>query len=449
MNEIQGSVRGLAVLATAAAVAAAFTGCGGGGTGVSSESAAPPAAAEKGLPVPLVSYGANAVATWNEVGAATILLPPSETGTPEERRPTYDLDLATLNVAMYDAVVAITRSYRPVRATVPVTPGQPDLPQASAVHGAAYAVLSRLFPSRSAVYQSTYDQAMAGADAQALAAAALGAEVARQVLDWRADDGRWTPVPPYVPGTLPGEFRGVNPINQTRPHVRPFVMASAGQFRPDGPPALHSAEYAAEVDEVQRMAGTTSTERTAEQTTNARFFTEAPSTYATRNFARFATSQPTLVENARLMAALWVGQSDALTGCFEAKYHFDRWRPTSAIRLADTDGNPATVADAGWTPFVATPNHPEYPGAHSCSTGALAEVVQQVFGTRRVHFTFDSTVTGTAQSFDSVDAIARAVQLARIHGGMHFRSATVQGDVLGMKVGKLVMREHFAPAGKP
>lgn len=430
---------------------ALLTACGGGG----SDSAVPALQSESvdatssKPPQTVVSYGPNAVATWNDVGAATILLPPSPTGTPEERQPTYDLDLATLNIAIYDALVAITRSYQPFHASVPITPGQSDLPQASAVHGAAYAVLTRLFPSRSSVYKSTYDQAMAGADAQAIIAAQLGADIATQVLDWRANDGRWTPVSPYVPGTLPGEFRGVNPINQTRPYVRPFAMVRADQFRPDGPPALSSTDYAADVDEVQRMAGTNSTERSQDQSANARFFTDPPPTYSTRNYGRFATSQPTLVQNARLMAALWVGQSDALTGCFEAKYHFNRWRPTSAIRLADTDDNPATVADPSWTPFVATPNHPEYPAAHSCSAGALAEVLQQVFGTRQLQFTLDSKVTGTQQTFDSVDALAKAVQAARIHGGMHFRKSTVDGEVLGTKVGKLLMREHFNSTDRP
>jgi hypothetical protein len=393
------------------------------------------------------SAGQNVIAVWDQLGAKTINQP-AEGGTPEEQRPAFDLDMATLHVAIYDALVAITRAYQPLYVNAPDAPGQASLPQDFAVHGAAYTVLSSLYPHRAAFFAGTYDGALAGASSTALQSAQLGADVARQVLAKRANDGRWSTVTRSVPGTSPGAFRGVDPVNQWRPYVRPFVVANASQFRSPPPLALDSAEYAADMNETQAMGSMKSTMRTAAQTENARFYSEDPSQFMTRNLRQFASSQPTLVEDARVMALLYVSLADALTTCFESKYHYYQWRPTSAIRLADTDGNPATVADPTWTPLLPTPNFPEYPAAHSCGVGgAVAQVLRRVYGTHRVHFSFDSTVTGSTQAFDSVEAMEENVQLARIHGGMHFRSATVRGRELGAEVADRVMREHFGSLG--
>jgi hypothetical protein len=230
--------------------------------------------------------------------------------------------------------------------------------------------------------------------------------------------------------------------------MRPFTLQSASQFRADGPPPLTSVEYAADVNETKALGAANSTVRTPEQTEIARFHTEPPPVFWTRNLRIFATAERSIAENARSLAALWTAQADVSIACFESKYHFDSWRPFSAIQLADTDGNAATEADPSWTPVVPTPNHPEYPAAHSCVTGAMAEVLQQVFGTKKLAFDWSSSVTGTTHHFDSTDAIGKEVQLARIAGGMHFRTATVHGEVLGMKVGKWILKDHFQPAAR-
>jgi hypothetical protein len=131
--------------------------------------------------------------------------------------------------------------------------------------------------------------------------------------------------------------------------------------------------------------------------------------------------------------------------CFETEYHYNYWRPTSAIRLADIDGNPATEADAGWTPFVPTPNHPEYPAAHGCDDGATAEVVRSFYGTKKVRFTFDSTVTGTTHVYESTDGLVHDVRNGRVWGGMHFRNSVVVGSELGKDVAKWVAKNYFRP----
>ena len=149
--------------------------------------------------------------------------------------------------------------------------------------------------------------------------------------------------------------------------------------------------------------------------------------------------------NARLMALVWVAQADAINTCFESKYFYDRWRPTSAITLADTDGNADTAKDAAWTPVVATPNHPEYPAAHGCTTGALAAVLREFFGTNQVAYSFSSTVTSSVHAFNTPDEMTAESQVARIYGGMHFRTSNVQGGVLGGKAGEWVAKNYFRP----
>jgi hypothetical protein len=152
-----------------------------------------------------------------------------------------------------------------------------------------------------------------------------------------------------------------------------------------------------------------------------------------------------VADHARLMAMVWVTQADASNACFESKYHYEAWRPSSAITLADTDGNDATVADPGWTPVVATPNHPEYPAAHSCVAGAMAEVLRRYYDTAEVTYDFTSTVTGTTRHYTTTSSLVAEIQIARIAGGMHFRAATVDGAALGKNVATWVLARSFQP----
>jgi hypothetical protein len=358
--------------------------------------------------------GANAVSLWGERGAATVNQPPSPTGTPEERRPIYQLDLATMHLAIHDAVAAA-----------------PAASQEAAAHAAGYAVLKGLFPQRAAQYQAAYDAAVAALPAgpakdQGLA---IGADRAARVLAQRVNDGRWAEVTPAVPGTAPGAFRGANPINQTLSRVKPFALDSVAQFRSALPPALDSAAMAADVNET-RTRGGEGTPASAREVEDARFHTMPPPLFWTRNLNRFARSQATLADNARLMALLWVTHADVLSACFETKYHYYRWRPMSVI---------ATI-DPVWKPRVPTPNHPEYPAAHGCTTAAMAENLAGFFGTRKVTFAFDSTVTNTTHEWATVDAAVAEVSEARIVGGMHFRASNLAGEKLGVDVARHVAR---------
>jgi len=419
--------RKMSVVCAALVGAAALLGCGGG---------------DDDTPVTITIAGPNAVTQWNEIAATTINLPPATTGTAEEQRPNISVDLATVQVAVYDAVMAIAGTHRPFAIT-PTAPAAGASPEA-AVAAAAYGVLSGLFPSRGAAYQSAYDAYLAtlpDGKAKTLGLA-VGAEVAAGILALRAADGRMVTLAPYVAGAAPGQFRGTNPVGRPNPFIKPFVLTSNAQFRAPGPPALTSTAYAADVNETKALGSATSTTRTAEQTETARFHTEPPPNFWPRNMRNFAMTARSLPEQARLMAMIWVAQADAGNACFESKYFYQSWRPASAIVL-DGDGNAATVADPAWAPVVPTPNHPEYPAAHSCGSAAMAEVLRSYYGTADVTFDMTSMVTGSSHHFTTTTALVDEVQIARIAGGMHFRSATVDGAALGKSVGAWVAANAF------
>jgi hypothetical protein len=399
--------------------------------------------------VVLSPTSSNVVAYWHDVGAATVNATAALATTPEEQRPTFQTDLATMHLAIYDAVSAIDGRFKPF-AIKPVAQASGASMDAAA-SAAAYGVLKALFPNRTDQYQAAYDSFIATIEpgqAKSLGLA-LGAEVAAGIVARRANDGRSVVLAAYVPGTAPGKFRGLNPVSRYVPSIKPFVLTSIAQFRPAPPPALDSATYATDFNEIKAFGGTVSAVRTAEQLEMARFYTEAPPTILTRNFGKFARTTKDVGNAARLMAIIYTGYSDAINACFEAKYFYEAWRPLSAIPLADTDNNPATTADPTWTPVVPSPNHPEYPAAHSCTAGVLGELLRLYYGTDKVTYSFDSTATGTTRTYTTTEAFTEESKVARIYGGMHFRYSTFAGAALGKQVANWTMQNAFGPVGQP
>jgi hypothetical protein len=402
-----------------------------------------------GVVAPLTA-GADVIALFDEVADVTVT-PPGITYpavTPAELRTVYFNDMATVHVAMYDAVVAIRGEYEPfhVEATLPAAGASVN----AAVATSACDVLRGLFPNRGPQYEPTCQAYLASlpegtAKARGIA---IGNEIAVGTLAARANDGRSTTVT-YTPGSDPGDFRGVNPALPFMPFVRPFGLTSASQFRAEGPPDLTSYDYAKDLNEVEVLGSASSVVRTAAQTDLARFHTEPPPRFWTRNLRRFATDGRSVLEHARLMALLWVAQADALTACFDSKYHFDFWRPLSAIPLADTDGNPGTEPDLAWAPVVPTPNHPEYPAAHACNAGAVGTALQRYYGSKRVNFSVDSAVAGLVEPvrhYRNVDDFVLDLKTARIYGGMHYRNSVNDGATLGARVANYIARNYFKRA---
>jgi len=299
------------------AFAALLAACGGGANDAASTAVAL-GAGPSGRTI-AITPGSDVIAYWSQIAADTVNIPAAATGTPEERRPIYNIDLATVHVAMFDAVNAIDGSYRRFAAQPTTATAGASLEAAAAA--AAYHTLKGLFPNRTTQYEAAYVSYVAAildGDAKTRGLQ-IGQEVATQIVALRADDGRFTPVT-YTPTSLPGRFRGTNPVNTFLPFVRPFTLQSASQFRADGPPPLTSAEYAADVNETKAMGAANSTIRTAEQTEIARFHTEPPPRFWPRNLRIFATADRGIAENARTLAALWTAQADALITCFESKY---------------------------------------------------------------------------------------------------------------------------------
>lgn len=204
-----------------------------------------------------------------------------------------------------------------------------------------------------------------------------------------------------------------------------------------------SAAYAADFNEITAMGGAVSTSRTPAQFDVVRFHSEPPQVYLSRNFGKFARTTDNAADAARLMATIWVGFADAIDACFEAKYFYQAWRPQSAVPLADSATNPATAPDPAWRPSAPTPNHPEYPAAHSCTAGAPGEVLRRYYGTDQVRYTFDSKVTGTTRTYATTDALTEESLWARVHGGMHLRYSTTAGALLGKQAAGLVLDHHF------
>ena len=227
--------------------------------------------------------------------------------------------------------------------------------------------------------------------------------------------------------------------------MRPFSLDSADQFRPGGPPALDSKKWARDYNEVKEIGSSTSTTRTPEQTLAARFWAEPPVQQARGALRKLVLDHQLDVGDAsRFMAMVSVTYADALIACFDAKYHYAFWRPITAIRAGHTDGNEATVGDPTWaTLLAATPNHPEYPSAHSCVTPAGGLVVARFLGTPKIDFTVPSLTGLGDRYFPRAEDLEYEVSNARIWGGIHFRSAVEDGVEIGKKTAHQVLAHHF------
>jgi hypothetical protein len=343
--------------------------------------------------------------------------------------------MGIVHVAIYDAAVAIEGGYKPYAIALTAPAGTSP---AAAIAAAAHDTLIGLQP---ALGLNPAQQAILDGDYAAYLAAipdgtaktngiAIGAQVAAAVLALRANDGRDnnpTVADLHPPAPGPGVWQPdpTRPVLGLRlPGIRPLALKSASQFRPDGPNSLTSTEYAEDFNQVKQLGRFDSTARTADQTTQALFWTDHDSRQWNDGLLRLAAARGLdLVQTARMLAMAHVAGGDAIIACFDAKYHYWFWRPYQAIPQADTDGNPATLADPTWQPLRTTPNHPEYPSAHACHSTAVATALDAFFGTDKVHFSLDSRVTGTTRDYDSFQDAVKDVNSARVLVGFHFRNS--------------------------
>ena len=357
---------------------------------------------------------------------------------------------AYVAIAVYDSVMAVKGGYEPFAVDADAPAGASA---EAAVAAAAHRILVHYLPAQAAIVDPAYAASLATIpDGQAETdGVATGEKVAARLIARRADDGfrasvTYTPPNPPIPGVwLPTVPPPATPVGPYLGLMRPFSLDSADQFRPGGPPALASKRWAREYNEVKEIGSSTSTTRTAEQTLAARFWAEPPVQQAHGSFRKFVLDhQLDIVDAARFMAMVSVTYADALIACFEAKYRYTFWRPITAIRAGDTDGNAATVGDPAWTPVLpGTPNHPEYPSAHSCVTPAAGRVIARFLGTKQIDFTIPSLTGLGDRHYDRASDLENEVGNARIWGGIHYRSAVEDGIAISKKVTNQVLAHHF------
>jgi hypothetical protein len=385
---------------------------------------------------------ADVASDWNQTAESIIVSKGAQGG----------VYYALVHIAIYDAVNAIDGKYS-VFAVKPNSTVN-GASQEAAAAAAAYRVLLGVWPDQQAVLDDAYAQSLAkiSDSTSRNLGIAVGEEVAAKWLALRANDGREADVP-YVFGPPdPGVYQHTNPgppspITPWMAKMQPFALTSPSQFRAPGPPALTSQAYADDFALTKAVGSATSTQRTAEQTEIALFHTESPNTIWSRNF-RDISAQKNLgiTQNARFFAMMSVAVADGAIACWDSKYHFNFWRPITAIAAADTDGNPLTEADPTWTPLAATPPHPEYPAAHGCVSGAVAKAMTRFFGKSQVNVTFTSTVPDTVPHvYGDINVLIEEVKMARVYGGMHFLTSTKDGAQMGAQVGDWIVQNYFLP----
>jgi len=348
--------------------------------------------------------------------------------------------MALAHTAAYEAANAITRRY-PGGNRIRLE-AKSDASVDAAIGAAHCAVLGRLLPTQQAAIDAARKAALGkiGDGAAKEAGIAAGQQAAALVLAVRDDDGAGAPEA-YRPTTTAGAYVPTTiPATTMWPQRKPWLLASASQFRPGAPPALTSERWARDYNEIKAVGGRASTLRSAEQTEIARFWeTTLPPIY--HGLVRSVAEMPgrDVMRNARLFAAVTQAIDDALIAVFDAKYHYGFWRPITAIRNGDIDGNDATERDASWAPLIDTPMHPEYPCAHCIQAATVGTLLQAELGrTPAPTFTTTSpTATAGPRRWSSVEAFVQEVGNARVYDGVHYRTSTEVAIAMGGRIGAL------------
>lgn len=380
---------------------------------------------------------ADAVTDWNK-RAGDIVVDAGIGPLPAERA------LAMVQAAVYEAVNAITRRY-PV-SDLKLEPAAGASVEA-AVAAANRAVLTQLVPNQTAAIDKAYQAAIAAVSGEAARKYGIeaGEQAAQGILAMRANDGAFDQET-YRPVSGAGVYvPTVIPEAPQWQHRKPWLMTDPAQVRPAPPPALGSERWARDYNEVKALGRFDSQVRTAEQTAIARFWEEVmPPIY--HGIVRSVAMQPgrEITQNARLLAAVTQASDDALIAVFDAKYHYGFWRPFTAIRNGDIDGNGATERDPSWKPFIDTPMHPEYPCAHCIVSAAVGTVLQADIGNNPspVLTTVSKVAGDVSRSWASAGDFMQEVINARIYDGVHYRNSGETGADMGKQVAKLAIGKY-------
>lgn len=394
---------------------------------------------------------ADMVTDWNlnfeRAAKVAAQLPPAESR-----------NAAIVQTAVYDAVNGIVRAYEPYLVAEPAPPGaRVD----AAVAQAAYTTLKALYPAQAATFDAELADSLdsiAGHEGKSRSIArglAWGEHVANLILAARSQDGFSATVPGYFGGGAPGIWRslptGTNAdgtLPALGPQLRfvvPFAIASQNQFRPGPPPGLTSAQYAADVNEVKAIGRVNSATRTSDQTQLAQLWQATSIADLFRGVRGALPADGNPDDEARLFALLSMASFDSLIAIFDAKYTYNFWRPFHAIRLAGTDGNPATDADPTWTALVFAPRHQEYPSAHSIATGAFMRVLSQVLGDEHTFVLSSPGFPSFTWTFDRFSDAAAQVKESRVWAGIHYRNSCNVGGAMGVALGDYIVENVLRP----
>jgi len=393
----------------------------------------------------------NPVIEWNQTLLKIVRTKGAQPATIHPTR-----SFAILHAAVYDAVSSIEGEHRPYRIRIEGVSRHAS--QEAAADQAAHDVLTSLYPAFQASLDTQLEQDLAGIadDADKAAGVDIGRAVAAALLALRADDGSAVTPPAFVFTNTPGRYQSTPPNFPPQPSftqwpkVRTFVLNSANEFRPGPPPALASREYANVFNELKAVGIAGSTAATADQAVTGKFWNGAIQNYW-NEIAQSAAQTKGLntAQSARLFALLNLTFADSAIAFYDAKYTYNFWRPVTAIRSADTDGNPATAVDPNWLPEVTnSPTDPAYPGAHAVISAAAAFILEEFFKTKHLQLAVTSeSLPGVTRNFDSLDDVEKEASLSRVYAGVHFRSDEDAGEVLGRRVADFVSdhalrREH-------
>jgi hypothetical protein len=387
----------------------------------------------------------NLITVWNNAGivaarASTALGSATAGGT--------GIYMAYMNLAVYNAVNAIDGRFRPYKYSLNAPAGASA---DAAVVEAGYRMLVYLLPDQATFLTAQYNSSLAAipdGDAKTKGQI-LGLASANALIALRANDGRGASMP-YTFPSVPTPGIWILTPGATVPQtpwvgqMRPFTFDDPARFLPEPPPDLGSDTWAQDYNEVRALGELNSTARTPEKTQQAQFWLDHGASQYGRMLSTIAIQRHLNVpDTARLFAMSYTAYADAFIGCMNAKYTYSFWRPVTAVQNGDIDGNSDTVADPSWFPLVPTPNHPEYPSAHSCVTGALAETLAAFFGTSKLRISIDSVVTGTTHNFGNIQDWQTEVGNARIYAGFHYRFSVRQGLILGHKVAHNLDAHYF------
>jgi hypothetical protein len=384
---------------------------------------------------------ADAVTEWNAVMQSTVATV----------NPFFQArSAAIVQLAVFEAVNAITGHYQPYLGTVAAPSGAS--PEAAAIV-AAYRTLVTLHPgdfinldAALAISLSAIPDGPAKDDGIQAGEAAAAA-----MLALRSNDG-WDAVVPYTPGTAPGDWQPTPPafgpaILTGWGRVETFGVTNAFRFRANRPPALKTGKYARHYDEVKEVGGADSPARPPDRAAIARFYIAAAVQFYNPAARQVSAAQgKTLSENARIFALLAMAVCDSLITCMESKYFYNYWRPVTAVVHADMDGNGKTAPDPTWLPLIVTPPFPSYPSAHASAGGAARAVLDHFYGEDGHFITLTSpTAPGVVLGYTTFEEITDDVDDARIYGGIHFRFDQEAGARQGRRIGSYILRNYLRP----